>query len=64
MKQARIRVRVANGEEDEVIEAVSRALQANGYTLLDRSRPYPCRPPYDDEVCVYLTFVKTQAARR
>ncbi len=61
MKQVKIRVSTPVGEEDEVAAIIDRAMRANGWSPVDRSRPYPNRPRGRRgrrEVRLYLTFVR------
>lgn len=47
---------------EQAADEVSQKL-AGGYALVERSRPYPCRPPKQLESRVYLKFLPKQKAR-
>lgn len=53
-----IRIRAwARGEAVEMVaDGVVESMLAAGLRLIERSRPYPCRPPKQAESRVYLTF--------
>jgi hypothetical protein len=53
-----IRVRAwARAEAVEMVaDGITEAMLAAGLVLVERSKPYPCRPPKQLESRVYLTF--------
>lgn len=53
-----IRIRVLSGtsQVQNVADNVIEAMQERGLRLLEKSPPYPCRPPQQNDSRVYLTF--------
>lgn len=53
-----IRIRVLSGasQVQNVADNVVEAMQERGLRLLEKSPPYPCRPPQQNDSRVYLTF--------
>lgn len=53
-----IRIRVWTGvtQVENVADNVVEAMQERGLRLLEKSPPYPCRPPQQNDSRVYLTF--------
>lgn len=43
---------------DEYSSLIKEICQAHGLKLLESSKPYPCRHPQEQEVRVYLYFIK------
>lgn len=57
-----IRVWAAQDKVDAAVSAVIKGMRGL-YTLIDRSDPYPCRPPKQKESRVYLTFLPDPGKR-
>ncbi|MEB3881948.1 hypothetical protein [Lyngbya sp. CCY1209] len=55
-----IRVRVMTGRDliPHAVDAITDILEVDGFTLLDVSPVYPCRPPKANDGRVYLTFTQ------
>lgn len=52
-----IRVMADSSAAEGVAERIIGVLDGiDGLTLVKRSRPYPCRPPEQGKVRIYLTF--------
>lgn len=53
-----LRIRVWTDGEivPEAVDTIVQALDRQGYELLERSEPLPCRPPKQLEGRIYLTF--------
>lgn len=54
----RIRVWASSETVPDVAEEVVRRMTRAGYSLVERSEPYQCRPPKQLESRVYLTFTQ------
>jgi hypothetical protein len=52
-----IRVWAKTEDVEAAAGVVARAYEATGYRLIERSRPYLCRPPKQLESRVYLKFL-------
>lgn len=59
-KSEPIRIRLMAGRDRcaAVAEQIAALMRANGYELLEKSEPYPCRPPKADDDRIYLTFIE------
>lgn len=55
-KLIRIRVLSGTSQVQNVADNVIEAMQERGLRLLEKSPPYPCRPPQQNDSRVYLTF--------
>ena len=53
----RIRVWAAAEHVEQAADDAMNALSHHHYKLLERSSPYPCRPPKQLESRIYLTFL-------
>ena len=48
----------ADGENVEALaNNFSNVVTSLGYKLLERSKPYPCRPPQQRESRIYMSFI-------
>ena len=54
----KIRLWASNETIEEYAELISQLLGENGYTVVDKSEPYPCRPPKQNESRVYLSVIE------
>lgn len=54
----RIRVWAEAYKVEGVAGQVCSAMTGKGYTLLEQSQAYPCRPPKQAESRIYLSFIK------
>jgi hypothetical protein len=54
-----IYIRVMTGKErvEQAAEAIAEALEQYGLELIEKSEPYPCRPPKQNDARVYLQFI-------
>jgi hypothetical protein len=52
----RIRVWAESGAVDALANRVVRGLVDEGFVLLEKSKPYMCHPPNQNESRIYLTF--------
>ncbi|AUB40452.1 hypothetical protein COO91_06467 [Nostoc flagelliforme CCNUN1] len=55
-KLIRIRVWAAKDMVEDAAELFLEGAEGNGLRLIEKSAPYPCRPPNQLESRVYLTF--------
>lgn len=54
----KIRVWENKNTVDESADVIVSALEKLGVKLVERSKPYLCRPPQQSEARVYLTFMR------
>ncbi len=52
----RIRVMAANDKVSEIAQHLIESSSDMGLRLVEESKPYPCRPPLQNESRVYLCF--------
>ncbi len=52
----RVRVWAAKEKVSNAAELFIENAETNGLRLLEKSEPYPCRPPNQNESRIYLTF--------
>lgn len=57
----RIRVWAARESVADAAEMLVRRFTRDGFVLVERSEPYPCRPPKQLESRIYLTFMPEQS---
>jgi hypothetical protein len=55
-----VKIRIWASEEDIEYHSdlIIQILAENGYILVDKSKPYPCRPPKQNESRIYLHLHK------
>jgi hypothetical protein len=53
----RIRVWAATEKIDQAADAVVESMQQYGLRLVEKSEPYICRPPKQNDSRIYLTFI-------
>ncbi len=58
MDGVKIRLWANNDEVQDYSELITQLLKAEGYTIVDKSEPYQCRPPKQNESRIYLSIVK------
>lgn len=52
----RVRVWAEASKVEDVANSLVRRMNGAGYSLIEKSEPYPCRPPKQLESRIYLTF--------
>lgn len=56
----RVRVWAAAEKVEQMAEIAIESMQQYGLKLLERSEPYPCRPPKQADSRIYLTFIEDE----
>ena len=54
----RIRVWAAAEKVEQLAEIAIESMQQYGLKLIERSNPYPCRPPKQADSRIYLSFIE------
>lgn len=52
----KIRVHFEKTQANDIANKVAELLESGGFKLLDKSKPYICKPPQSNDAMVYLNF--------